>query len=171
MKSNYSLNLTCKRHALQNLQEEHLSMDWCGNLDSSMVKNARLVIWRSVVQIPVQVQMFLLKIVFSRRISICQSVAEVQFTDVAPLGVLSHRLRLHLLLKVPERYEKCLRVSFPAQGKSLSTLPSGRQQATRQTANVGGNRVNPSIRILPLPSTNGLLCGRMSGQRSGQVYW
>ena len=37
-------------------QEEHLSMGWGGNLDSSMVKNARLVIWRSVVQIPVRVQ-------------------------------------------------------------------------------------------------------------------
>ena len=31
-------------------------MGWCGNLDSSMVKSAMLVIWRSVVQIPVQVQ-------------------------------------------------------------------------------------------------------------------
>ena len=43
-------------------QEEHLSMGWGGNLDSSMVKSARLVIWRSVVQIPVQVEIFLLKI-------------------------------------------------------------------------------------------------------------
>ena len=39
-------------------------MGWSGNLDSSMVKSARLVIWRSVVQIPVQVQIFLLKILF-----------------------------------------------------------------------------------------------------------
>ena len=43
-------------------QEERLSMSWCGNLHSSMVKSTRLVIWRSVVQIPVQVQIFLLKI-------------------------------------------------------------------------------------------------------------
>ena len=43
------------------LQEKHLMMGWSGNLDSSMVKSARLVIWRSVVQIPVQVQIFLLK--------------------------------------------------------------------------------------------------------------
>jgi hypothetical protein len=38
------------------IQEEHLTMGWSGNLDSSMVKSARLVIWRSVDQI------FLLKI-------------------------------------------------------------------------------------------------------------
>ena len=38
-------------------QEEYLSMGWCGNLDSSMVKSARLVNWRSVVQISAQVQM------------------------------------------------------------------------------------------------------------------
>ena len=37
-------------------QVEHLNMGWCGNLDSSMVKSARLVIWRFVVQIAVQVQ-------------------------------------------------------------------------------------------------------------------
>ena len=43
-------------------QEEHLSMGWCGNLDSSMFKSARLLVWRSMVQIPVQVQIFLLKI-------------------------------------------------------------------------------------------------------------
>ena len=43
-------------------QEKHLSMGWYGNLDSSMVKSARLVIWRSVAQIPFQVQIFLLKI-------------------------------------------------------------------------------------------------------------
>ena len=40
-------------------QEEYLSKGWYGNLDSSMVKSARLEIWRSVVQIPVQVQIFL----------------------------------------------------------------------------------------------------------------
>ena len=43
-------------------QEEHLRMGWSGNLDSSIVKSARLVIWRFVVQIPVQVQISLLKI-------------------------------------------------------------------------------------------------------------
>ena len=42
-------------------EEEHLSMGWCGNLGSSMVKNPRLAIWRSVVQIPVQVQIFSLE--------------------------------------------------------------------------------------------------------------
>ena len=54
MKSDYSLNLTYKFHAL--------NMSWYGNLDSSMVKSAKLEIWRSVVQILVQVQIFLLKI-------------------------------------------------------------------------------------------------------------
>ena len=42
-------------------QEERLQMNWNGNLDSSIGKSARLVIWRSEVQIPVQVQIFLLK--------------------------------------------------------------------------------------------------------------
>ena len=46
------------------LQEEHLMVDWGGNLDSSIGKSARLVIWRSEVRIPVQVQIFLLKILF-----------------------------------------------------------------------------------------------------------
>ena len=36
-------------------------MDWDGNLDSSIAKSARLMIWRFEVQIPVQVQIFLLK--------------------------------------------------------------------------------------------------------------
>ena len=86
MKSDYSLNLTYKFLALQNLQitfsrenfkrlhvesesvwcllfqEEYLNMGWYGNLDSSMDKNARLDIWTSVVQIPDKVQIFLLKI-------------------------------------------------------------------------------------------------------------
>ena len=43
-------------------QEEHLNVDWSGNLDSSIGKSAMLVIWRSEVRIPVQVQIFLLKI-------------------------------------------------------------------------------------------------------------
>ena len=42
-------------------EEEFLSMGWYGNLDSSMVKSARLEIWRSVVQIPVQVQILSLE--------------------------------------------------------------------------------------------------------------
>ena len=71
MKSDYNLNLTYKFHALQNLQITFSREKFepgpefeqrYGNLDSSMVKSARLEIWRSVVQIPVQVQIFLLKI-------------------------------------------------------------------------------------------------------------
>ena len=42
-------------------QEEYLNMNWNGNLDSTIGKCARLVIWRSEVQIPVQVRIFLLK--------------------------------------------------------------------------------------------------------------
>ena len=47
---------TCKP-----LKEERLNMNWNGNLDSSIGKSARLVIWRSEVRIPVQVQIILLK--------------------------------------------------------------------------------------------------------------
>ena len=38
-----------------------MNMNWNGNLDSSIGKNTRLVIWRSEVRIPVQVQIFLFK--------------------------------------------------------------------------------------------------------------
>ena len=43
------------------------------------------------------------------------------------------------------------------EGKPLPGPPSGREWAT------GGDRMNPGIRILPLPSSNGLLGGRMNG--------
>jgi hypothetical protein len=64
-------------------------------------------------------------------------------------------------LKVPERFAKCLRVSSSVKGKSVFTSPSGREWAKCQTANVGGDCMNPGIRILPLSSDNGLLEGRM----------
>ena len=67
-------------------------------------------------------------------------------------------------LKVPERYQKCLRVSFSVKGNPLSAPPSGRDWATNQKANIGGDRKNPGIRILPLPRANSLLGGRLSGQ-------
>ena len=70
-------------------------------------------------------------------------------------------------LKVSESNEKCLRVSSSVKRKSLSTPLSGREWAT--TANIRGERMNREIRILPLLSVNGLLGGRMSGQRSGQL--
>ena len=59
MKSNYSLNLTykfmpCRIYKLD-FQEKNL------NLDRDFM-SARLEIWTSVVQIPIQVQIFLLKI-------------------------------------------------------------------------------------------------------------
>jgi len=44
-----------------------------------------------------------------------------------------------------------------------TTPPRGREWENSQTANAGGGRTNPGIRILPLPRVNGLLGGRMSG--------
>ena len=38
------------------------------------------------------------------------------------------------------------------RGNALSTPPSGREWATSKTANVGGDRMNPKNRILPLPN-------------------
>ena len=67
------------------------------------------------------------------------------------------------LLKVPESYEKCLRVSSSVKGKPLPTPPRGREWATSKTADIGGDRMNPGIRILPLPSGNGLFGGWISG--------
>jgi hypothetical protein len=63
-------------------------------------------------------------------------------------------------LKIPERYEKCLRVSSSVMGKFLSTSPrggGGGERVTSQTANVGRGRMSPGIKILPLPGANGLL--------------
>ena len=57
-------------------------------------------------------------------------------------------------LKVPERYEGCLRVSSSVKEKSLSTPPSG-----GEWANVGRDRMNLGIRVFPIQSSNGLLGG------------
>ena len=67
-------------------------------------------------------------------------------------------------------YEKCLRVSSLVKGKHLPAPPSGREWAKSYTANVERNRMIPVIRILTLPRDNGLLGGRMSGQRSEQLF-
>ena len=72
-------------------------------------------------------------------------------------------------LKLPERYENCLRVSSSVKGKPLPTPPSEREWATSFTANVGGDPMNPGIRIPPLPSANGLLGGRMSGPSQNKL--
>ena len=56
-----------------------------------------------------------------------------------------------------------------SEGKFLSTPPSGKEWTKPLTANVGGDRMNHRIRIPPLPSVNGLLGGRISGQRLGQL--
>jgi hypothetical protein len=55
-------------------------------------------------------------------------------------------------------YLRYMRNAFP---------PSGREWAMSWTANVGGDRMNPGIKILPPPSANCPLGGRMSGQWSG----
>ena len=57
--------------------------------------------------------------------------------------------------KVPVRHEKCLQASSSVKRKSLSTLTSGRDCTKSYTANVGGDRINPEIRILHLPNVNG----------------
>ena len=54
-----------------------------------------------------------------------------------------------------------------SEGKPLPTPPSGRECPTSYTANVGGDRMNPGIRILPIRSVNGLLGGRMGGRGQG----
>ena len=65
-------------------------------------------------------------------------------------------------LIVLTRYEKYLWVSSSVKEKSLSTPPTEREWATSQMVNIGGNQINPGIRILPLPSANGLLGRWMS---------
>ena len=58
-------------------------------------------------------------------------------------------------LKILERYKKCLRVSSSVKGKALSIHPSGRKWTKPQKANLGGDRMDTRIRILPLPSPKG----------------
>jgi hypothetical protein len=48
------------------------------------------------------------------------------------------------------------------KAKPLPVLPSGRAWAMSWMANVGEDRMNPGIRILPLPSANGLPGGQIS---------
>ena len=47
--------------------------------------------------------------------------------------------------------------------KTSNTPPSGQEWATSERANVGGDPMNPGIKILPLPSANDLPRGRMIG--------
>ena len=51
-------------------------------------------------------------------------------------------------------YDKRLWVSSSEKEIFLSIPPSGREGAMSPTANIGVNRMNPGIRILPLPSDN-----------------
>jgi hypothetical protein len=50
-----------------------------------------------------------------------------------------------------------------SEGKSVPTTSSVRVLAMPKKTNVGGDRQNSGIRILPLLSANGLLGRRMSG--------
>ena len=70
--------------------------------------------------------------------------------------------KLGYFLKVPERYEKSLRISSSVKVKPLPTPPSGREWAMLYTANVEGNQMNPGIRIVPLPSAKSLSGGQMT---------
>ena len=54
-------------------------------------------------------------------------------------------------LKVPESYEKYLRVISSVKGKSLSISPRRREWATSQTANVEGHKDSS------LPNSNDLI--------------
>ena len=72
-------------------------------------------------------------------------------------------------LKVPERYEKCFRVSSTVKRKSITTPLRKREWTTSSTANVGGTQMNPKIQILPLSITSSLLGGRMNAYRSGKL--
>jgi hypothetical protein len=63
-------------------------------------------------------------------------------------------------INVPEGYEKCFRVSSSVKGKYVHLLAGESGLRRRQ---LGGGRMNPGIRIVPLSSTNGFLGGRMSG--------
>ena len=48
--------------------------------------------------------------------------------------------------------------------------PQLRDWATSQTANVGEHRINPGMRILPLPSANGHFGWRMSGRSQRNLF-
>ena len=48
------------------------------------------------------------------------------------------------------------------EGKSLSTLPSGKERAMPYMDNIRGDQMNPGIRVFPLPSAKSLLGGQMS---------
>ena len=63
---------------------------------------------------------------------------------------------------IPKRYEKCLWASSSVNRKSLLTPPSGREWTKSYSTNVGGDQINPGIKILSLPSNNGLFGWRMS---------
>ena len=85
------------------------------------------------------------------------------FISVTTTGSSEEIIYSRELSKIPERYEKCFLVSSSLKGNYLPAPPSGRECATSYTANVGGDLMNPGIRILPLPSANGLLEWPMSG--------
>jgi hypothetical protein len=94
-----------------------------------------------------------------------QALSSLMSLNIFRLGAHSFKplpQDLYTAILRPEKHEKFLRVSSSVKGKFLPTPPSGSEWATLQKANVGGDRINPGIKILPVPSANGLLGGQMS---------
>ena len=56
-------------------------------------------------------------------------------------------------------------------GKSLLTPPIGREWATSNMANICGDRMNPGIKILSLPSANGLSEGGLASRGQDNLEW
>ena len=65
----------------------------------------------------------------------------------------------HCSLKVPEKYEKCFWVS--SSGKIAIHTSQRKKVDNVVMANIGEDRKNPGIRILLIPSANGLLGERI----------
>ena len=68
-----------------------------------------------------------------------------------------------MLFEVPQRYDKCLRVSSSVKIKSLSTLATERVCSTSLTVNVGGDN---EYRDKDFPSTK---CQRPSQRADDRV--
>ena len=58
---------------------------------------------------------------------------------------------------------ECLGVSSSIKGRSLPSPPSGREWSMQWMTYVGGDLMNPGIRILLLPSTDDPLGKQMGG--------
>ena len=107
---------------------------------------------------------------FERSSIYCKSEEDCSMRKISSLVPYTRitSIKINYSLKVPEKYEKCLRVSSSVKEKPFPKPPSWREWATSQTDNVGGDRMS---RGMGSPSTK---CQRpslkrMSGQqRSGK---